>query len=78
MNKEQNIDDILKLLMSHPRQVYSPAQIYEQVWQETPMGFEGTVAVHIRHLREKIEINPAEPRYLKVVWGRGYKMEPSS
>ena len=69
--------DILKLLMSHPRQVFSPAEIYERVWHESPLGFEGTVAVHIRHLREKIEITPAEPRYLKVVWGRGYKMEPS-
>jgi DNA-binding response OmpR family regulator len=69
--------DILKLLMNHPRQVFSPAEIYERVWHESPMGFESTVAVHIRHLREKIEITPAEPRYLKVVWGRGYKMEPS-
>ena len=69
--------DILKLLMSHPRQVFSPAEIYERVWHESPLGFESTVAVHIRHLREKIEITPAEPRYLKVVWGRGYKMEPS-
>lgn len=67
--------EILKLLMSHPRRVFSPAEIYEQVWHESPLGFEGTVAVHIRHLREKLEINPAEPRYLKVVWGRGYKME---
>ena len=67
--------DILKLLMSHPRKVFSPAEIYEQVWHESPLGFESTVAVHIRHLREKLEINPAEPRYLKVVWGRGYKME---
>lgn len=70
--------DILKLLMSNPRRVFSPAEIYERVWHERSMGFEGTVAVHIRHLREKIEITPAEPRYLKVVWGRGYKMEPSS
>ena len=69
--------DILKLLMSHPRQVFSPAEIYERVWHESPLGFESTVAVHIRHLREKLEITPAEPRYLKVVWGRGYKMEPS-
>lgn len=68
--------DILKLLMSHPRQVFSPAEIYERVWHESPLGFESTVAVHIRHLREKIEITPAEPRYLLVVWGRGYKMEP--
>lgn len=70
--------DILKLLMSHPRQVFSPAEIYERVWHEPPMGFESTVAVHIRHLREKLEITPAEPRYLKVVWGRGYKIEPSN
>lgn len=69
--------DILKLLMSHPRQVFSPAEIYERVWHEAPLGFESTVAVHIRHLREKLEITPAEPRYLKVVWGRGYKMEPT-
>ena len=69
--------DILKLLMSHPQQVFSPAEIYERVWHEAPLGFESTVAVHIRHLREKLEITPAEPRYLKVVWGRGYKMEPT-
>ena len=67
--------DILKLLMEHPGQVFSPNQIYEKVWNDNPFGTENTVAVHIRHLREKIEINPAEPRYLKVVWGRGYKME---
>jgi len=70
--------DILKLLMSNPRRVFSPAEIYERVWHEPPTGFESTVAVHIRHLREKLEITPAEPRYLKVVWGRGYKMEPSN
>ena len=67
--------DILKLLMEHPGKVFSPNQIYEQVWGDNPYGTENTVAVHIRHLREKVEINPAEPRYLKVVWGRGYKME---
>lgn len=67
--------DILKLLMEHPGQVFSPNQIYEKVWNDNPYGTENTVAVHIRHLREKVEINPAEPRYLKVVWGRGYKME---
>lgn len=67
--------DILKLLMEHPGEVFSPNQIYEQVWQDNPYGTENTVAVHIRHLREKVEYNPAEPRYLKVVWGRGYKME---
>ena len=67
--------DILKLLMEHPGKVYSTRVIYETVWQENPYGSENAVAVHIRHLREKIEINPSEPRYIKVVWGRGYKME---
>jgi len=67
--------DILKLLMEHPGEVFSPNQIYEAVWKDSPYGIENTVAVHIRHLREKLEYNPAEPRYLKVVWGRGYKME---
>ena len=67
--------DILKLLMEHPGQVFSPNQIYEAVWQDNPYGTENTVAVHIRHLREKIELNPQEPRYIKVIWGRGYKME---
>lgn len=67
--------DILKLLMEHPGQVFSPNQIYEQVWNDNPFRNENTVAVHIRHLREKVEYNPAEPRHLKVVWGRGYKME---
>ena len=68
--------NILLLLMRHPGRVYSSAQIYEQVWNEAAFGSEGAVAVHIRHLREKLEINPSEPRYLKVVWGLGYKMEP--
>lgn len=67
--------DILKLLMEHKGEVFSPNQIYEEVWNDSPYGIENTVAVHIRHLREKLEYNPAEPRYLKVVWGRGYKME---
>lgn len=67
--------DILKLLMEHPGRVFSPREIYEAVWKDTSLGTENTVAVHIRHLREKIEYDPAEPRYLKVVWGRGYKME---
>lgn len=66
--------DILKLLMEHPRQVFSPGEIYRRVWNE-PYGSDSTVAVHIRHLREKIELNPADPRYIKVVWGRGYKIE---
>ena len=67
--------NILKLLLSHPGQVFSSAQIYEQVWNDPAYGSENTVAVHIRHLREKLEINPAEPRWLKVVWGLGYKLE---
>ena len=67
--------DILKLLMQHPGQVFSPNEIYEKVWNDNPFRNENTVAVHIRHIREKIEINPKEPRYLKVVWGVGYKIE---
>ncbi len=66
---------ILHLLMTNPGKVYSTKALYESVWQEAALGSEGAVAVHIRHLREKIEINPSEPRYLKVVWGQGYKME---
>ncbi len=69
--------EILKLLMEHPGQVFSPAEIYQKVWKDQPIGSEGTVAVHIRHLREKVEIDPADPRYLKVVWGQGYKIEGS-
>ena len=67
--------DILKLLMTNPGRVYSPKEIYRMVWKDAPYGSDNTVAVHIRHLREKIEITPAEPRYLKVVWGQGYKFE---
>lgn len=67
--------DILKLLMENPGQVFSPKEIYQKIWNDLPYGSENTVAVHIRHLREKLEINPAEPRYLKVVWGQGYKCE---
>ncbi len=66
---------ILRLLMNNPGRVYSTKALYEAVWQEVALGSEGAVAVHIRHLREKIEINPSEPRYLKVVWGQGYKIE---
>ena len=66
---------ILHLLMSNPGKVFSTKALYEAVWQETALGSEGSVAVHIRHLREKIEINPSEPRYLKVMWGQGYKLE---
>ena len=65
----------LVYLANHPSWVFSAGQIYEEVWNDSPYGIENTVAVHIRHLREKLEYNPAEPRYLKVVWGRGYKME---
>ena len=67
--------DILKLLMGDPGRVFSPKEIYQAVWKERPVGSDNTVAVHIRHLREKIEIDPAEPRYIKVVFGQGYKME---
>ena len=70
--------NILLLLMRHPGRVYSSAQICEQVWSGAAFGSEGAVAVHIRHLREKLEITPSEPRYLKVVWGLGYKMEPNN
>ena len=66
---------ILHLLMANPGKVFSTKVLYESVWREAALGSEGAVAVHIRHLREKIEINPSEPRYLKVVWGQGYKME---
>ena len=67
--------NILHLLMRNPNRVLSSSEIYERVWNENALGSESSVAVHIRHLREKIEINPSEPRYLKVVWGQGYKME---
>lgn len=67
--------DILCLLMKNAGRVFSPKEIYRIVWNEAPMGAENAVAVHIRHIREKIEIDPAEPRYLKVVWGKGYKIQ---
>jgi len=67
--------NILRLLMKNPGRIYSSAQIYELVWKEDSLGTETSVSVHIRHLRQKLEINPSEPRYLKVVWGLGYKME---
>ncbi len=66
---------ILKLLLENPGVVFSASRIYEAVWKEEALTADNTVAVHIRHLREKIEINPKEPRYIKVVWGVGYKME---
>lgn len=67
--------EILKLLMNNPGRVFSPREMYKLIWKDEPYGAESTVAVHIRHLREKVEINPAEPRYIKAVWGQGYKIE---
>lgn len=67
--------EILRLLMQSPGQVFSPRDIYRRVWNEEPYGAEATVAVHIRHLRGKLEIDPAEPRYIKAVWGQGYKFD---
>lgn len=67
--------NILLLLMKNQGRVFSIDQIYESIWNEEAIGADNTVAVHIRHIREKIEINPKEPRYLKVVWGIGYKLE---
>lgn len=67
--------NILLLLMKNQGKVFSIDQIYESIWNEDAIGADNTVAVHIRHIREKIEINPKEPRYLKVVWGVGYKIE---
>ncbi len=67
--------DILKLLMQNPGTVFSPKRLYREVWGVDPFGAENAVAVHIRHLREKLEYDPSDPRYIKVVWGQGYKME---
>ncbi len=67
--------EILRLLMQNPGKVFRPEEIYRAIWKDEPYGAEGTVAVHIRHLREKLEITPSEPRYLKAVWGQGYKIE---
>ncbi len=67
--------EILKLLMQSPGQVFSLSEIYESVWNEVVIGNERTVAVHIRHLREKVEFDPSAPQYLKVVWAQGYKIE---
>lgn len=86
--KEVTVDDeqvkltpieynILLLLVKNQGKVFSINQIYESIWNEDAIGADNTVAVHIRHIREKIEINPKEPRYLKVVWGVGYKIEKS-
>jgi len=67
--------EILRVLMTSPGKVFSPKEIYFRVRNEEPFGAENIIAVHIRHIREKLEIDPAEPRYLKVVWGQGYKLE---
>lgn len=67
--------EILRFLMRHAGEVFSPKELYRRVWNGEPYGAENTVSVHIRHLREKLEINPAEPRFIKAVWGRGYKFE---
>ena len=69
--------DILRFLMRNAGTVFSPNEIYRRVWEDVPLNAAGAIAVHIRHLREKLEINPSEPRYIKVVWGKGYKMEGS-
>lgn len=67
--------EIMKLFVRNPGKVFSSKEIYSAVWSSDSFGAEGTIAVHIRHLREKLEIDPANPRYLKVVWGKGYKLE---
>lgn len=67
--------NILKLLVQHAGQVFSSAEIYEKIWNDRPVDTGNLVAVHVRHIREKIEINTREPRYLKVIWGVGYKIE---
>ena len=67
--------EILRLLLQNVGKVFPSREIYRRVWKEEPLGAENAVAVHIRHLREKLEIDPANPRYLKVVWGQGYKLE---
>ncbi len=70
--------DLLLLFMQNPGRVFAPGEIYAAIWDGSPVGVQNTVAVHIRHLREKIEINPGEPRYIKVVWGQGYKLETTT
>ena len=70
--------EILRFLMMNAGSCFAPNEIYSKVWGEVPIGVDNAVAVHIRHIREKIEIDPASPRYLKVVWGRGYKFEKSA
>ena len=67
--------DLLRVLMLQPGKVFSSKELYSAIRNEEPIGAEGTIAVHVRHLREKLEIDPANPRYLRVVWGKGYKLE---
>ena len=67
--------DILRFLMQNAGTVFSPSEFYRRVWDDMPLNASGAIAVHIRHLREKLEIDPSDPRYIKVVWGKGYKME---
>lgn len=69
--------EILRFLMRHAGEVFSPRELYRRVWNGEPYGAENTVSVHIRHIREKLELNPAEPRWIKAVWGQGYKFERS-
>ena len=69
--------EILRFLMCHAGEVFSPKELYRRVWNGEPYGAENTVSVHIRHIREKLEVNPAEPRWIKAVWGQGYKFERS-
>ena len=69
--------EILRFLMRHAGEVFSPRELYRRVWNGEPYGAENTVSVHIRHIREKLEVDPAEPRWIKAVWGQGYKFERS-
>ena len=69
--------EILRFLMRHVGEVFPPRELYRRVWNGEPFGAENTVSVHIRHIREKLEVNPAEPRWIKAVWGQGYKFERS-
>ena len=69
--------EILRFLMRHAGEVFPPRELYRRVWNGEPYGAENTVSVHIRHIREKLEVNPAEPRWIKAVWGQGYKFERS-
>ena len=67
--------EVLRFLMQHAGEVFAPKELYRRVWNDEPYGAENTVSVHVRHIREKIEIDPASPRWLKAVWGQGYKFE---